>query len=56
MNAYIQIQDITGNWRTHVVTPNISQNVLANMKSLQQTYPNFRIRAVDEVGRVIDIL
>ena len=55
--AFIQAQDISGNWRTYSVTVNQnSQRILDEMRSLQRQYPNYRIRAIDENGRVIDIL
>ena len=52
----IQFQDSTGNWRTVIVTQNISAMILSNMQSLQQSYPGSRIRAIDQAGRVVDIL
>jgi hypothetical protein len=53
----IQVQDVTGVWRTYHITMNESQRVLSEMKSLQRTYPNFRVRAVElNSGRVVDIL
>lgn len=52
----IQAQDTTGNWRTYHVTDSNSQRILSEMKSLQQRYPTYRIRAVDQNGRVVDIL
>jgi hypothetical protein len=55
-NAYIQAQDTSGNWRTYLVVQNNSQRILSEMRSLQSRYQNYRIRAVDENDRVIDIL
>ena len=52
----IQAQDTTGNWRTYHVTDSNSQRILSEMKSLQDRYPNYRVRAVDQNGRVVDIL
>jgi hypothetical protein len=53
----IQAQDTTGNWRTyHVSNTNNPQLVLAEMKSLNSQFPNFRVRAVDRTGRLIDLL
>jgi hypothetical protein len=53
----IQAQDTTGNWRTyHVTNTNNLQLVLAEMKSLKSQFPNFRVRAVDRTGRLIDLL
>jgi hypothetical protein len=55
---HIQTQDTSGNWRTCHTTdasPNM-QRVLSEMKSLKQRYPDYRVRAVDDDGRVVDIL
>ena len=53
----IQVQDITGNWRTYQITNNTnSQVVLAEMRSLKSRYPDFRVRAVDRTGHLIDLL
>ena len=53
----IQAQDTTGNWRTyHITNINNSQVVLIEMRSLKSRYPDFRVRAVDRNGRLIDLL
>jgi len=53
----IQAQDTTGNWRTyHITNTTNSQVVLAEMKSLKSQFPNFRVRALDRTGRLIDLL
>ena len=52
----IQAQDTSGMWRTYHVTMNDSQRILAEMRSIQSRYPNYRVRAVDQNGRVVDIL
>jgi hypothetical protein len=53
----IQVQDTTGNWRTYHITNNTnSQIVLAEMRSLKSRYPDFRVRAVDRTGRLLDLL
>jgi len=57
-NYYIQAQDPSGNWRTYHVTqagPNM-QRILSEMKTLKQRLPNYRIRTIDQDGRVVDIL
>jgi hypothetical protein len=57
-NYYIQAQDKTGNWRTYHVTqagPNM-QRVLSEMQSLKKRLPEYRVRTIDENGRVVDIL
>ena len=56
MTASIQARDTAGNWRTYSSCPNGGQFVLQAMRSLQAFYPNFRIRAVDQDGRIIDFL
>ena len=55
-DIYIQAQDTTGNWRTYSIVMNHSQRILSEMKSLQSRYPDYRIRAIDSDGRVVDIL
>jgi hypothetical protein len=52
----IQAQETTGNWRTYHITNNNSQRILIEMRSLKSRYPDFRMRAVDRTGRLIDLL
>lgn len=52
----IQAQDLTGNWRTYNTTMNISALILDSMKSLKHQFPDCRIRAIDENGRLIDFM
>ena len=52
----IQAQDTSGNWRTYLIVMNQSQRILSEMRSLQSRYPDYRIRAIDQNGRVVDIL
>lgn len=55
--AEIQAQDASGNWRTYSVMTNTdSQRMNDLMKELSNRYPNYRIRAVDQNGRVLNIL
>jgi hypothetical protein len=54
--VHIQAQDPTGNWRTYHTTANEPQRILSEMKTLQSRLPNYRVRAVDQDGRVVDIL
>jgi hypothetical protein len=56
-NIYIQFQDI-GGWRTSVVMPatSSSQRILIEMQGVQRMYPDYRVRAADENGRMIDKL
>lgn len=51
----IQLQDLSGNWRTYSYTQNIPLLYRDGMRQLQWQFPNARIRAVDSNGRVVDI-
>jgi hypothetical protein len=55
-SVQIQAQDTSGNWRTYLNVINQSQRIYSEMRSLQSRYPNYRIRAVDQNGRIVDIL
>jgi hypothetical protein len=52
----IQARDTSGNWRTYLIVMGDSQRVVSEMRSLQRQYPDYRIRAVNSGGRVVDIL
>ena len=52
----IQLQDTTGNWRTHMITMNNSQMILIRMKELKDRHPDLRVRAVTRDGKLVDIL
>jgi len=52
----IQAQDKSGMWRTYHITSNNSQRIISEMRSLQSRFPDYRIRAVDQNGRLVDIL
>ena len=52
----IQLQDMTGNWRTIATTLNNSQMILIRMKELKDRYPDKRVRAVDKQGRLVDMM
>jgi hypothetical protein len=54
--VHIQAQDTSGVWRTYHTTLNDSQRILQEMNSLKDKLPEFRVRAVDSNGRVVDIL
>jgi len=56
MNINIQYQDVTGSWYTVLITENESNRIFIGMKTAKQQYPDSRVRAVDENGRVVDIL
>jgi hypothetical protein len=52
----IQVQDTTGNWRTYSMTHNVSALIMEAMRSLKWQFPDQRVRAVDENGRVVDFI
>ena len=52
----IQYQDVLGNWITSVTVPNEPPVILSGMKSVAVLYPGKRVRAVDQDGKLIDIL
>ena len=53
----IQIQDETGNWRTYnSIMQNNSALIIMSMKQLKDQFPDRRVRAIDQNGRVVDIL
>jgi|APCry1669189534_1035231.scaffolds.fasta_scaffold65991_2 hypothetical protein len=56
MVIFIQAQDITGMWRTYQITMNNPQRILSAMQSLKNKLPTYRVRAIDSLGRVVDIL
>lgn len=52
-----QIQYFDGmNWRTQNITTAFPSQIRQEMENLQRQYPDFRVRAVDMNGRLIDIL
>ena len=56
MNIFIQYQDITGSWYTVMSVDNQDNRIIAGMNTVKSQYPDSRVRAVDENGRVVDIL
>ena len=52
----IQAQDTSGVWRTYHTTQNQSQKILIEMQNLKRSQPNFRVRAIDKSGRLVDML
>ena len=55
-NAVIEYQDAQGNWITVVTVPNQPALILSGMKSVAVLRPGKRVRAVDQDGKLIDIL
>lgn len=52
----IQFQDSSGMWFTVMSVEDNPQEIIMQMKNLSRMKPGFRIRAVDQHGRVVDIL
>ena len=52
----IQYQDVLGNWITSITVPNEPPVILSGMKGVAVLYPGKRVRAVDQDGKLIDIL
>ncbi len=53
----IQVQDISGNWRTYnVVMSATSMQIQMAMKQLKDQFPEQRIRAINEMGQLVDML
>jgi hypothetical protein len=55
-NVSIQIQDHGGNWLTVSNVVNNIQRIGFELRSVQSRYPDRRVRAVDQNGRLIDLL
>lgn len=53
---YIQIQSEDGNWQTYVTTENQPPVITNEMQELKRRYPEKRVRAIDESGRLVDFL
>lgn len=55
--ARIQAQDESGTWvgasQASMTSPG---SVRSEMESLKKQYPNSRIRAIDEMGNIVDFL
>lgn len=52
----VQIQDVTGNWRTVAATQSDPQIYTARMREAATNYPGSRIRVIDQSGRLIDLM
>ena len=51
----VQIQDYSKNWLTVSRVVNDLQRIGYEMRSVQSRYPDRRVRAVDNDGRLIDL-
>jgi len=52
----IQYQDALGNWITGMTVPNEPPVILSGMKSVAILYQGRRVRAIDQDGKLIDML
>ena len=52
----VQIQDYGKNWITVSNVVNDLQRIGFELRSVQSRYPDRRVRAVDQNGRLIDLL
>jgi len=52
----IQFQDASGMWVSVQTIPHNSMMILNAMNDTKRQYPTLRVRAVDQQGRLIDIL
>lgn len=53
--AIIEVQ-ITGTWQVQREVNNDSQTILMEMENVKRIYPDYRVRAVDKQGRLIDMM
>ena len=54
---YVNIQvQISGLWRTYNVVQNNSQRIVMAMQDLKRQFPDYRVRAVDTSGMLVDLL
>jgi hypothetical protein len=54
--ADIQVQDTSKMWRTVERVTNDLQRIGYELQAIQRRYPDRRVRAVDNNGRLIDLL
>lgn len=52
----IEFQNNTGVWVTSMRVENLGIEITNAMRQVAAMYPGSRVRAVDEYGRVVDIL
>ena len=55
-NAVIEYQDPLDNWIAAITVPNQPALILSGMMSVAVLCPGGRVRAVDQDGKLIDIL
>lgn len=52
----IQFQSANGNWTTVQQVMNDPHNIANALRSAKSTYPSARVRAIDQSGRLVDML
>ncbi len=52
----IQYQNANGNWTTVQQVMNDPHNIANGLRSAKSMYPSSRIRAIDQSGRLVDML
>ena len=54
-SAFIQVQDVTGNWVTVSTTTNQAQHIFRSLMAVTQQYQRLG-RAVDSEGSILQIM
>lgn len=53
----VQMQDSSGNWRTiNTLFVTAPAAITSSMNEVARNYPGSRVRAIDENGRIVDML
>lgn len=52
----IEVQDHSGYWRPVCWVINNTQRIIEEMRRVKRQYPDFRVRAADKDGRMVDML
>lgn len=52
----VQIQDVTGNWRTVAATQGDPQIYTARMREAAANHPGSRIRVIDQSAKLVDLM
>lgn len=52
----VQAQSVDGNWQTYTITQNQPLAIRTAMEQLKWQFPDKRVRAIDENGRLVDFM
>jgi Txe/YoeB family toxin of Txe-Axe toxin-antitoxin module len=52
----VQAQSVDGNWQTYTITVNQPLAIKNAMEQLKWQFPDKRVRAIDENGRLVDFM